>query len=131
MVCHSRPSEISGRQDCGTGPSFGFCRVPLRVDPVVNYNFDAAAEKYAIIASLAGIETKNMPQEKIKDELFVYLKNFRKTVGIDFSLSEMGVKWEQVKQLAENAKNDPCLLTNPKEPSVEQIRKIYETAMFK
>ena len=48
-------------------------------------------------------------------------------VGIPKSLSEAGVKREDIPFLAESAFNDACTPGNPRDASMEEIIAIYES----
>jgi len=41
-------------------------------------------------------------------------------------LSGFGVAGEMIMSLADNAMNDPCAVTNPREPQINDIAEIYE-----
>lgn len=49
-------------------------------------------------------------------------------VGIPKSLRELGVKEEDFKTLAENAMKDVCGLTNPVQPTLEEVIGIFKAA---
>jgi 1,3-propanediol dehydrogenase len=64
-----------------------------------------------------------------KTRLVEALAAFKREVGLVQTLKDWGVKRADLRQLAENASNDPCLATNPAQASVQQIEAIYEQAL--
>ena len=56
------------------------------------------------------------------------IKTLSKDIGIPSGLTELGVKEEDLRIMAENAKKDACGLTNPRCPSLEDVINIYKAA---
>jgi len=56
------------------------------------------------------------------------IKKLADIVGIPKSLRELGVKEEDFKTLAENAMKDVCGLTNPVQPTLEEVIGIFKAA---
>jgi alcohol dehydrogenase len=52
-----------------------------------------------------------------------------KDVGIPANLTELGVKEEDLKTMAENAQKDACGLTNPRTPTLQDVINIYKAAL--
>ena len=57
------------------------------------------------------------------------IKTLSSDVGIPSGLTELGVKEEDLKIMAENAQKDACGLTNPRHPTLEDIIQIYKNAL--
>jgi len=58
----------------------------------------------------------------------VCFRKLSKDVGIPANLNVLGVKPEDYDILATNAMKDACGLTNPKQPSKEEIIALYKQA---
>ena len=94
---------------------------------VMEYNAEATGEKYRDIAKAMGVEgTENMSQEEYRKAAVDAVKQLSKDVGIPDDLKEI-VKREDIPFLAQSAYDDACRLGNPKETSVEDITKLYES----
>ena len=94
---------------------------------VMEYNADATGEKYRDIAKAMGVEgTENMSQEEYRKAAVDAVKQLSKDVGIPDDLKEI-VKREDIPFLAQSAYDDACRPGNPKETSVEDITKLYES----
>jgi alcohol dehydrogenase len=59
----------------------------------------------------------------------VAIRKLAADIGIPASLSELGVKREDIPLLARNALQDACGLTNPRKASQAEIESIFEGAM--
>ena len=94
---------------------------------VMEYNAEATGEKYRDIAKAMGVEgTENMSQEEYRKAAVDAVKKLSKDVGIPADLKEI-VKKEDIPFLAQSAYDDACRPGNPKETSVEDITKLYES----
>ena len=96
---------------------------------VMEYNAEATGEKYRDIAKAMGVEgTENMSQEEYRKAAVDAVKQLSKDVGIPADLKDI-VKKEDIPFLAQSAYDDACRPGNPKETSVEDITKLYESLL--
>lgn len=96
---------------------------------VMEYNAEATGEKYRDIAKAMGVEgTESMSQEEYRKAAVDAVKKLSEDVGIPANLKEI-VKPEDIPFLAQSAYDDACRPGNPKETSVEDITKLYESLM--
>ena len=96
---------------------------------VMEYNAEATGEKYRDIAKAMGVEgTETMSQEEYRKAAVDAVKQLSSDVGIPSDLKEI-VKKEDIPFLAQSAYDDACRPGNPKETSVEDITKLYESLL--
>lgn len=96
---------------------------------VMEYNAEATGEKYRYIAKAMGVAgTENMSQDEYRKAAVDAVKKLSEDVGIPADLKEI-VKPEDIPFLAQSAYDDACRPGNPKETSVEDITKLYESLM--
>ena len=96
---------------------------------VMEYNAPATGEKYREIARAMGVKgVDDMTQEEYRKAAIDAVKQLSKDVGIPANLKEI-VKKEDIPFLAESAMADACRTGNPKDPTVEDIIKLYESLM--
>jgi len=96
---------------------------------VMEYNAEATGEKYRDIAKAMGVEgTENMSQDEYRKAAVDAVKKLSVDVGIPADLKEI-VKREDIPFLAQSAYDDACRPGNPKETSVEDITKLYESLL--
>ena len=96
---------------------------------VMEYNAEATGEKYREIARAMGVEGVDaMSVEEYRRAAVDAVKQLSLDVGIPSGLTDI-VKREDIPFLAESAYADACRPGNPKETSVEDIVKLYESLM--
>ena len=94
---------------------------------VMEYNAEATGEKYREIARAMGVAGVDaMSQEEYRKAAVDAVKKLSQDVGIPADLKEI-VKKEDIPFLAQSAYDDACRPGNPKETSVEDITKLYES----
>lgn len=94
---------------------------------VMEYNAEATGEKYREIARAMGVEgVDDMTQEEYRRAAIDAVKQLSADVGIPADLKDI-VKPEDIPFLAQSAYDDACRPGNPKETSVEDITKLYES----
>ena len=96
---------------------------------VMEYNAEATGEKYREIARAMGVQgVDDMSQEEYRKAAVDAVKQLSKDVGIPADLKEI-VKKEDIPFLAQSAYDDACRPGNPKETSVEDITRLYESLL--
>ena len=96
---------------------------------VMEYNAEATGEKYREIARAMGVKgVDDMTQEEYRKAAVDAVRQLSYDVGIPADLKDI-VKREDIPFLAQSAYDDACRPGNPKETSVEDITKLYESLM--
>jgi alcohol dehydrogenase class IV len=99
---------------------------------VIQYNAKNALERYADIAQVIGINTSD-PGEAVQ-KLVEFIKDLNHRVGMPVSLNETDIAEDEffasLDETSQNALGDPCTGTNPRIPSVEDIKQIYTAAFL-
>ena len=96
---------------------------------VMEYNAPETGEKYREIARAMGVKGVDaMSQEEYRKAAIDAVKKLSQDVGIPANLKEI-VKVEDIPFLAQSAMDDACRPGNPKDPSLEDIIKLYESLM--
>ncbi len=121
---HSLAHSLGGYLDLPHGE----CNAIL-LPHVVNYNFDAAIDRYKQIASVVNIDTSSLSSMQVKNALVNYLIDLKNKIDISDTLKNKGIKSDTVHVLASKAINDPCNATNPKAPTQKDLEVIYSEAM--
>ena len=93
----------------------------------MEYNALCTGEKYRDIAKAMGVEgTEKMTQDEYRKAAIDAVKKLAADVGIPSDLKDI-VKPEDISFLAQSAYDDACRPGNPRETSVEEITKLYES----
>lgn len=122
-VVHSMAHPLSAVYDIPHGKA---CAMLLTA--VLKFNAPATGEKYREIARVMGVpDVDGMDQETYRQAAIDVIQKLADDVGIPKSLSEAGVKREDIPFLAESAFNDACTPGNPRDASMEEIIGIYES----
>ncbi len=97
---------------------------------VMEYNADATGDKYRDIAKAMGVQnTESMSIEEARAAAINAVRQLSIDVGIPQKMTEIGAKEEDLQKLAEMSMVDACTPGNPKDPTVEDIKAIYQKAM--
>lgn len=96
---------------------------------VMEYNAPATGEKYREIARAMGVAgVDDMTQEEYRKAAIDAVRKLSQDVGIPADLKEI-VKREDIPFLAQSAYDDACRPGNPRQTSVEDITKLYESLL--
>ena len=93
---------------------------------VIEYNSNVCYDKLKEIAKAMNLEVDNLSNEEVASSIVNSIKEMNKKLGIPSNLKELNASLKDMDWLANAAYNDICLGGNPKEASVEDIKKIYE-----
>ena len=101
----------------------------LLLDTVIAYNYSSARERYLDIGEAMGIAVRSLPEEKRLPAITGEIRRLRTALGITETLADLGVTKSTIPLLADNAIKDACMATNPRDPALEEIRVLYESAL--
>ena len=122
-IVHSMAHPLSAVYDIPHGKA---CAMLLTA--VLKFNAPATGEKYREIARVMGVPNVDaMDEATYRQATIDVIQKLADDVGIPKSLSEAGVKREDIPFLAESAFNDACTPGNPRDASLEEIIGIYES----
>ena len=122
-IVHSMAHPLSAVYDIPHGKA---CAMLLTA--VLKFNAPATGEKYREIARVMGVPNIDaMDEATYRQAAIDVIQKLADDVGIPKSLSEAGVKREDIPFLAESAFNDACTPGNPRDVSLEDIIGIYES----
>ncbi|HEX2946285.1 MAG TPA: iron-containing alcohol dehydrogenase [Clostridia bacterium] len=126
-IAHSLAHKIGAQFDIPHG-----CCNAILLPYVIKYNSKVCMARYARIARRLGL--KGESDKQLTDALIEEINNLNTRLGIAKTLKEYGVKEETfislVDFIAENAFNDPCTGSNPRQTSASDLKKVLECAMY-
>lgn len=95
---------------------------------IMEYNAAHTGEKFRHIAVAMGLEAaKTMPIDQARAAAINAVKQLCHDVGIPASLRDVGMKKEDIAQLAKAAYADVCSGGNPRQATVADIERLYES----
>lgn len=119
-LVHAMAHSLGGR----LGLPHGDCNA-LLLEKVVAFNYPASPEKYDQLAKAMQLDLSGMEGPEKGVFLARQIGGLRKQLGIHQCLKDLGVRTSDIPVLSEFAFSDPCLATNPRETSIEDIETIY------
>ncbi|WP_139492441.1 iron-containing alcohol dehydrogenase [Brevibacillus dissolubilis] len=118
-----------------SGPTFDVphgCANAIYLPYVIQFNRTVVADRYATIAKRLGLS--GTTNDELTDALVEFIRDLNRAMEIPLTLKDYGVTEEKflehVDKMAANAITDPCTGTNPRETSVEEMKKLYEAAFY-
>lgn len=97
---------------------------------ILSYNAKDTGEKYRDIAKALGVANVDALSLVEAREIAVEtVRQLGQDVGIPQTISELGVKEEDIPQIAKDAYADVCTAGNPRETNVEEIEALYKSLL--
>ncbi len=121
---HAMAHQLGGFYDL----PHGVCNAIL-LPHVERYNLIAKLDKFVDIAKAMGENVEGLSTRAAAEKALEAIMTLSADVGIPSGLTELGVKEEDLKTMAENAQKDACGLTNPRCPTLEDVIQIYRNAL--
>lgn len=106
----------------------GLCNA-LLLRHVITANYESSPGRYSKIVAAMGYATAGRSQAEIKALLFQGITDLLHSVDLDLSLCDLGVCEGDLPELARKAIADPCIVTNPRRLSLEDLEVIYRNAL--
>jgi 4-hydroxybutyrate dehydrogenase len=123
-AAHSLSHSLSAVSHVPHGLANAICIVP-----VMKFNKAVCLEEYARVAAAFGINTFEMSREEAADAAIAAVVDLNKRIGIPEKLSDVGVKQEDLEELADKAFMDGCHATNPRPCTREDLMALYKEAL--
>ena len=101
----------------------------LLLPTIMEFNAPAALDKYVDIARAMNVYKDGMTKEEAAQAAVEAVKSLSKRVGIPQTLTEIGIKEEDLDRLADAAYADVCTPGNPREVSKEIILELYKKVL--
>jgi alcohol dehydrogenase len=95
---------------------------------VIAFNYYETEERYKRIGEAFGLDFRGMKSSQVLNSIISFISDLKKAAGLERTLKEMGVKYSDIPFLANNAFNDPFLVTNPRRVNKRDIEVLYEEA---
>jgi alcohol dehydrogenase class IV len=124
-LVHAMAHSLGG----ALGLAHGECNA-LLLEQVVAFNFSAARQKYQQLAEAMGMQLLPDDPKAATAVLTGHIKALRRRLGIEQGLKAMGVAADDLAHLAHSAHADPCLATNPRPASVEEIESLFAAVHY-
>jgi alcohol dehydrogenase class IV len=115
-IIHSMSHQVGGMFGVPHGRSNA-----ILMPNVIRFN-SKSTKKYEQLAEIIG--------KKTAEDFALAVRDLSQSVGIEKSYKEYGIDakiWaEKLDTLTQNALNDPCTGTNPRKPTFEEVKRIFQ-----
>jgi alcohol dehydrogenase len=121
---HAMAHQLGGFYDL----PHGVCNAIL-LPHVQRFNMIAKMDRFVNIAAAMGEKVDGLSVREAAEKALEAIKTLSADVSIPGGLTELGVKEQDLKVMAENAQKDACGLTNPRCPDLDDVIQIYKNAL--
>lgn len=97
----------------------------ILLEHIIRINFDTVPERYRDIAKQLGLSVDNVSNFLLLEMIIDRIVSIRSSLNIPASIKVAGLSEQTVDYLVANALNDPCMVTNPRTLTKEEVRSIY------
>ncbi len=116
-MVHAMAHSLGGLCDA----PHGLCNAIL-LEHVIRFNYQSSEDKYKKAAEALGLSSASC--EKMTEAI----SDLKEKSGIRKTLRDLGISRSDIPELSKKAANDPCMVTNPRLPSLKEIENTYECA---
>jgi alcohol dehydrogenase class IV len=110
----------------------GFFNLPhgecnsILLEHIIEINFDAVPDRFRRIAEQLNVLSDSNHDLNVKEEILKRIKCLRENLMINATVGIDQIDGNQLNILVENAMTDPCMVTNPKKLTKQEVKVIYE-----
>jgi alcohol dehydrogenase class IV len=121
---HAMAHSLGGYKDLPHGE----CNA-LLLPHVMDFNFPEASERFRRIGEAMGLDLRGTDDGECRNRLIQQVLDLRRECRIMGSLGDRGVRTDDVSLLARKAIEDPCNATNPRPPTIGDLKAIFSEAL--
>ncbi|MDP2546402.1 L-threonine dehydrogenase [Oceanobacter sp. 4_MG-2023] len=121
---HAMAHQLGGFYDL----PHGVCNAIL-LPHVQAFNAKVASPRLADIAAAMGCDVLGKSAEDAAQDCIAAIRTLSADVNIPVGVAQLGAKEEDIPTLVENAMKDACGITNPIQPTFEEVAQIFKEAM--
>jgi len=96
---------------------------------VMEFNLPANPAKFSTIAETMGKNIRGLSSMNAAQLAITAVNEIIYDIGLAKGLAQFGIEKEMINALSINALNDACLITNPRETSLQDIEDIFHKAL--
>lgn len=123
-ITHAMTHQVDGLLDLHHGETNAVL-LPL----VMEFNLIACVDKFCQIAEACGENITGLSKWEGARRAIKAVRRLARDIGITHGLADMGLQEELIDKLSQNALNDACIVTNPRDASEQDIACIFRQAL--
>ncbi|UOF92464.1 iron-containing alcohol dehydrogenase [Fodinisporobacter ferrooxydans] len=120
-AAHAISHQLGGLLDCPHGEV-----TAILLPHVMQFNLIACPEKYIDMAEAFGEKTFGLSEMEASRLAIQAVQDLVTDLGIPATVSKHGLQDDHIPALSQNALNDACMITNPRDMTLEDIASILK-----
>lgn len=96
---------------------------------VMEFNLPSAIDRYGDIAKAMGQKVKSLSRRAAAQKAVEAVRELARDLGIPGTLSKVGLTDEYLDKLSQNAMQDVCLVTNPRDVQINDVIKLFQATL--
>lgn len=96
---------------------------------VMDFNRIASPKRFSKIAEIMGIETRTLTEQQSGFAAVSFVRDLSQDIGTPRTLGDVGITTDMIETIGMTAIDDACMITNPRDMSLEQIKQLLLTAL--
>ncbi|NSL53127.1 iron-containing alcohol dehydrogenase [Calidifontibacillus erzurumensis] len=96
---------------------------------VMEFNFIATPKRFMDIAAMMGIDVRGMDPSEAGRKAIEKVRVLSSEIGAPKRLSDMGLKEDDIHAMSKIALEDACMITNPRDVTLEDIEQLFRLAL--
>ena len=98
----------------------------ILLEKIIPLNWESATDKYTLIAKEIGIDTLNQSGDEVLKDLIFRISALRIEIDIPDHIVLENVERKLLENMSYSALDDPCMITNPRSLTYDEVMRIYE-----
>lgn len=96
---------------------------------VMDFNFIAAPRRFSDIAEIMGFDIRGMSEREAGNASIQFVRDLAADIGAPQRLKDVGITDDMIDWAGQLALNDACMVTNPRDINLEQVKKLLKNAL--
>ncbi|MFJ7748146.1 iron-containing alcohol dehydrogenase [Peribacillus sp. NPDC097295] len=96
---------------------------------VMDFNRIASPSRFSQMADIMGIDTRALSEQQAGTAVIAFVRELSQDIGAPRNLGDVGITSDMIETIGMTAIDDACMITNPRDMSLEQIKQLLLTAL--
>ena len=96
---------------------------------VMDFNLIAAPGRFSDIADIMGFDIRGMSEREAGNTSIQFVRDLAADIGAPQRLRDVGITEDMIDWAGKLALNDACMITNPRDINLEQVKRLLKNAL--